>query len=185
MRIIKFTSVADAKRTNAYNDTSQYLLKYMAPDEDEESTVGPEGTDLSVLAMYEDNPQLHKQPRDISLFDEGNPAQKPDIVVDVHRSDSKPYFEKYKGSKSKLQPKGNPIAWRTNDANPVNHPKSKILLCATTRTKWTDKIIEMKSQAFTKPEVLNYVKSLFARKNIQYASKHKQIFESLYPEGGI
>jgi hypothetical protein len=113
---IKLFTVADGKLSYSESgESTSNLLRNMVTDED-----------LKGDNLYED--QKRSQPRDKSAFDEGNPAIKPDLVVKVRRSDSKPFFDKYKGSKGKSEivspayDKGYP------NKEMLKIPRSKVLL---------------------------------------------------------
>jgi hypothetical protein len=119
MKIRKFI-LADGRLTyNESGESGTQMLKYIHEQEQNEE----DDATLPGDHLYEDQPR--KQPRNISSFDQGTPAQKPDIVVKVRRSDSKPYFDKYHGSKGKSE-----IVSPSYDMcypSPSAIPKSKIL----------------------------------------------------------
>jgi hypothetical protein len=121
MLIRKFI-LADGRLTyNESGESGTQMLKFIHEQEQNEDLDAevPSGDNL-----YED--QSRKQPRNLSTFDQGTPAQKPDIVVKVKRSDSKPYFDKYHSSKGKGQIVSPSYDDRT--APITNVPTSKILL---------------------------------------------------------
>lgn len=125
MRITKFV-LSDAVRTNRSITTTPHILKNFPIVEKEEpislDTLRESSKRYKSLALYEDQKRL--QPKDIVIEEMNNQSQKPDIVVTVRRSDSKPYGNRYPGFK----PKGE-IGWKSFDRGNYTKQKSEILLC--------------------------------------------------------
>lgn len=93
MRIKKIT-LADARPSyNECGETTTSILKNFVPDDEDNSGIGD--------TLYEDQRRVQiKDVCDDSSFIRADHPEEP--KVPAKRSDSHPYFEKYKGSKSKV-----------------------------------------------------------------------------------
>jgi len=168
---MKTIIVADSYRTQLNNDSTVYMMKELYRLNPDDKCPGD---GVKEQSAYEDRPR--KQPRDLCLDLQINDDHKNDIVIPTHKSDIKSDY-KFKGFKDKVSDE----VFRNNDQGRYNQDKSKILLCAN-KVLWTDKVTQLKSEGYTRKEVLDYIKDIFKKKKVVWDQKRQQKFDKAWSQ---